>query len=294
MAEAARYLLAHPQDVAVHSMRTLARRAEVPPVTLVRLAQRLGLPGYNDLRQTFVERVLRHGAAAQVAVTRNEQSARAIAAAAQAGTGALAFAESFLAAEHDVLRRAFAGLTEAALDQAATVLAGAPRVFVAARRTSFPAAFTLAYALRKARPGVVLLDDAGGAPEGPLEDAQAGDAFVAFTFAPFSRVTDTLARRAATAGGRLIVVTDIDAAPLRELAGDLFFVAPTLSRAFPESALGALTLANLLAALAVAKLGGEAQKRIRLNERRLVDAGEYLLAGRPTRRSRATVNGRRG
>ena len=71
--------------------------------------------------------------------------------------------------------------------------------------------------------------------------------------------------------------TCIDEAPLRDLAGDLFFVAPTMSRAFPESAGGALAVANLLAALTVAKLGENAQKRIRLNERRLVDAGEYLL-----------------
>lgn len=286
MATAARHLLAHPDDAAVHSMRALARRVGVPPVTLVRLAQRLGLSGYNALRQDFVERLLRNGLATQVAATRNEQSARAIAAAARAGTGAMAFATDFFAAEHDVLRRAFAGLTEAALDRAASVLAGAPRVFVGARRTSFPAAFTLAYALRKARPAVSLLDDAGGAPEAALEDAAAGDAFVAFTFAPFSRVTDALARRAAAAGAQVIVVSDLDAAPLRELAGDLFFVAPTLSRAFPESAGGALALANLLAALAVAKLGADAQRRIRQNERRLVEAGEYLLADGSARRRR--------
>jgi DNA-binding MurR/RpiR family transcriptional regulator len=120
MAEAARYLLAHPEDVAVHSMRSLARRAEVPPVTLVRLAQRLGLPGYGELRQGFVERVLRNSAAAQMAATRNTESARAIAAAADAGTGALAFADGFFAAEHDLLRRAFAGLSETTLDRAAT------------------------------------------------------------------------------------------------------------------------------------------------------------------------------
>lgn len=282
-AKAARYLLAHPEDVAVHSMRALARRAEVPPVTLVRLAQRLGLTGYGELRQRFVDKVLRSGAVAQLAATRNVDSARAIAAA-RAGEGALAFAEAFFVAEHEVLRRAFSGLTEARLAQSAHLLAHAPRVFVAARRTPFPAAFTLAYALRKARPNVTLLDDAGGAPEAALEDVASGDAFIAFTFAPFSRVTDTLARRAADAGAQLLVVSDVDAAPLRELAGPNFYVAPTFSRAFPESAGGALAIANLLAALAVAALGEAAQKRIRLNERRLVETGEYLLTGKGPRR----------
>ena len=85
--------------------------------------------------------------------------------------------------------------------------------------------------------------------------------------------------------------TCIDEAPLRDLAGDLFFVAPTMSRAFPESAGGALAVANLLAALTVAKLGENAQKRIRLNERRLVDAGEYLLTTGSARK-RGTANRR--
>jgi DNA-binding MurR/RpiR family transcriptional regulator len=284
MAEAARYLVAHPKDIAVCSMRELARRAEVPPVTLVRLAQRLGLSGYSGLRRRYVETILRGGQHADHATTRNAESARAIVAAARAGTGLLAFAEAFFAAEHEVLRRALAGLNERSLGLAAELLATAPRVFVVARRTPFPAAFTLVYALRKARRGVMLLDDAGGAPEAALEDATAGDVLVAISFAPFSRVTDALARRAAASGTRIIAISDTTAAPLRELAGELFFVAPTLSRAFPESAGGAVATANLLAALTVARLGDAAQRRIRENERHLVDSGEYLLAGRPSTR----------
>jgi DNA-binding MurR/RpiR family transcriptional regulator len=284
MAEAARYLVAHPEDVAVYSMRELARRADVPPVTLVRLAQRLGLPGYSGLRRRYVETVLRGGQRADPAITRNVESARAIVAAARAGTGLLELAEAFFAAEHEVLRKALAGLNEQSLGSAAELLATAPRVFVVARRTPFPAAFTLAYALRKARQGVMLLDDAGGAPEAALEDAAAGDVLVAISFAPFSRITDAMARRAVATNARIIVISDTTAAPLRELAGDLLFVAPTLSRAFPESAGGAVAIANLLAALTVVKLGEAAQQRIRENEQRLVASGEYLLAHVPAKR----------
>jgi DNA-binding MurR/RpiR family transcriptional regulator len=106
----------------------------------------------------------------------------------------------------------------------------------------------------------MLLDDAGGAPEDALEDAVPGDAFVAITFAPFSRLTDWLARRAAAAGAKVIAISETTAAPMQEVAGDLFFVAPTLSCAFPESAGAALAVANLLAALTVAKLGEAAHQ----------------------------------
>jgi hypothetical protein len=57
-----------------------------------------------------------------------------------------------------------------------------------------------------------------------------------------------------------------------------------LSRAFPESSGGAIALANLLVALAVARLAEPAQERIRKNERFLVESGEYMVAGTRSRR----------
>ncbi|MBR0679586.1 MurR/RpiR family transcriptional regulator [Roseomonas eburnea] len=283
MAGAARHILAHPQDVAVFSMRELARRAGVPPVTLVRLAQRLGLPGYAALRRRYVEGV-RAGRVFGAAATRNTEAARGIAAAAARSGDAGGFAAEFFAAEHDILRAAESGLNAAALDEAVELLAGARRVFVAARRTPFPAAFALAYALRKARPDVLMLDDIAGAPEAPLEDLERGDVIVAITFAPYSRLVLGLVERAARAGARVIGLSDSGATPLARLAGRLLFVAPTASRAFPESALGALALANLLVAMTVARLGAPAQRRIRANEQRIVASGEYLEAGTAMRR----------
>lgn len=282
MAGAARHILAQPQDVAVFSMRELARRAGVPPVTLVRLAQRLGLPGYAALRRRYVDGV-REGRVFGAAATRNAEAARGIADAIARGSGAKGFAAEFFAAEHAILGSAEASLDAAALEEAAGLLAGARRVFVLARRTPFPAAFALAYALRKARPDVLLLDDIAGAPEAALEDAERGDVLVAVTFAPYSRTTLGLARQAAEAGLRIIGLTDAHAAPIGRLAGRLLFAAPTASRAFPESALGTLALANLLVAMTVARLGAPAQRRIRANERRIVNSGEYLEAG-PSRR----------
>ena len=44
---AAKPLLDHPDDVALLSMRELARRAGVPPATMTRLAQRLGFEGFE-------------------------------------------------------------------------------------------------------------------------------------------------------------------------------------------------------------------------------------------------------
>ena len=51
-------------------------------------------------------------------------------------------------------------------------------------------------------------------------------------------------------------------------------------KAFPESTLGAIAIANILAALTISRLSEAARHRIRDNEHFLVDSGEYLLSGR--------------
>ncbi|MBB4264140.1 MurR/RpiR family transcriptional regulator [Bradyrhizobium sp. CIR3A] len=283
--EAAHYLINNPDEAAFHSMREIARRANVPPVSLVRLAQRMGLPGYGELRQRFIDTMRDRQQRDRLSPTRNEQTARALIHKVGEGTRLDDFVESFFAAELDVVRRARAHLSEERLTEAVDLLAAAPRVFVCGRRTSFTPAYTLAYALRKARPNIILLDSPGGAVESVLEDLEAGDAFVAVTFAPFNRLVHQLAEKASRSGARIISITDSFAAPMSELEG-LHFVAQSSGQAFPESTLGAIAIAHLLAALAIGRLGEPAQARIRENERFLHGSGEYLLSGKLIKRRR--------
>lgn len=283
--EAAHYLINNPDEAAFHSMREMARRANVPPVSLVRLAQRMGLPGYGELRQRFIDTMRDRQQRDRLSTTRNEQTARALIHQVGGGTPLDDFVESFFAAELDVVRRARAHLSEERLTEAVGLLATAPRVFVCGRRTSFAPAYTLAYALRKARPNIILLDSPGGAPESALEDLEPGDAFVAVTFAPFNRLVHQLAEKASRSGARIISITDSFAAPMSELEG-LHFVAQSFGQAFPESTLGAIAVAQLLAALAIGRLGEPAQVRIRENERFLHGSGEYLLSGKLIKRRR--------
>ncbi|MEJ2625350.1 MAG: MurR/RpiR family transcriptional regulator, partial [Pseudolabrys sp.] len=55
--EAARWVIDHPDDVALLSTHEQARRAGVTVATMTRLAQRLGMPGYEDVRKLFADAV---------------------------------------------------------------------------------------------------------------------------------------------------------------------------------------------------------------------------------------------
>src|SRR5918997_2066115 len=54
---AARYVLDRPGDVALLSMREQARQAGVPPATMTRLAKRLGLDGYDAVRELYAQAI---------------------------------------------------------------------------------------------------------------------------------------------------------------------------------------------------------------------------------------------
>jgi DNA-binding MurR/RpiR family transcriptional regulator len=57
---AARYIVDHPRDVALLSMREQARQAGVQPATMTRLAKQLGFDGYDAIRERYAE-ALREG-----------------------------------------------------------------------------------------------------------------------------------------------------------------------------------------------------------------------------------------
>jgi DNA-binding MurR/RpiR family transcriptional regulator len=283
--EAAHYVINNADEIPFYSMREIARRANVQPVNLVRLAQRLGLKGYGDLRQQFIDTTPERHQRDRQSLHRNELSARTLITEMGKRSGLTVFVDSFFATEQAVVEQARMHLSEERLESAVDLLARAPKVYVVGRRTAFTPAYTLAYTLRKARPNIVLLDTPGGAPEGALDDIRPDDAFVAVTFAPFNRLVHGLTERASLSGAQIIAITDSFAAPISKFAGPLHFVAQSSGRAFPESTLGAIAIANILAALTIGRLGEVAQRRIRDNERFLVNSGEYLLSS-GTRSSR--------
>jgi DNA-binding MurR/RpiR family transcriptional regulator len=272
VANAITFLLANRDEIPVRSMRELAKRAKVAPVTLVRLAQRLGFEGFEDFRKVFVDAYMAHRG-------RNLEQAAEIVTLAQK-EGALGFAARFAEREIEAQRRAIGELSEKALIGAAEALMQAERVFVVGRRPFFAAAYAFAYALGKARLQVHLLDTGGGLGLEP-EISGAGDVLLAFTSHPYSRITLGLAEAAHTHGATVIAITDSERAPIARCAKHVF-VTINKSYAFPDSTVGAQLIGNVLVGLTVSRLGAAALDRIRANEGQIERSGEYV-AGQPPR-----------
>jgi DNA-binding MurR/RpiR family transcriptional regulator len=265
-ARAIRFVLTHGDEVAVQSMRELAKQAGVAPVTLVRIAQKLRFEGFEEFRTAYVEALMARAG-------RNRGQASRLISLGQM-EGVLGFAAKLVDAEAEIQRQTLASLSERQLKAAVKDLMSAERVFVAGRRSLFAAACSLTYSLSKAKPNTHLLDVGGGIGT-EMDGLSAKDVFVGFSFHPYSRITASLAERARGQGAKVIAVTDSPDSPIGRNAHHVF-ITLVHGYGFPDSIVGAQTIANILVGLTVSQMGQLALERISANEAQIRNSGELM------------------
>lgn len=250
MRQAARFVVDHPDDVALLTMREQARRAGVLPATMTRLAQRLGYDGFDAVRDLYAAAVragdlgFAGGAGRQLAAQREK--------------GASGLADAHLAAVSDDLAALRAPEALERLGAAAALLAAAPRLYCLGLRASFPPAWAAAYLLGLIDDRAILLDDGAALLADRARGAGEGDAALVFGFAPYTRATVEAARGLADRGVALVAVTDSPLSPLARAARVTIRVGGGESPAFFRSFAAAFAVAEVLAALIAGQRGDAA------------------------------------
>jgi len=259
----AAFLLDHPDEVAVSSMRKVAESAGVQPAALVRLAQQLGFPGWNELRSLFVARVR----------TRPEPLAsRARSLVAGRAKGGLA--HELLVAQQQNLE-ATTARNARALAEAAQVLRKAKHVYVAGFRSCYAVAFGLAYGYRLFRPSVSVLGGEAGTLEMQLLGIERDSATIVISFAPYSTEAVRVAEAVLARGSQLIAMTDSAVSPIALNAAKVLVFEHESPSFFP-SLLAATALAESLVAHLLALEGAGAVARLEEIERTLNARGAYV------------------
>lgn len=255
---AAQWVLDNPRDVALLSMRAQARRAGVTPASMTRFAQRMGLDGYESLRDLYAER-LRRGEAefsgkVEALVARRRRD----------GDGALAFDLAETLERHMVVLRQPAALDM--VTKAASVMAGARRVHVLGYRSSYPVACHFAYVYGLAGGAVRLLDGPGGTGPDALREAGEGDALLVVSVKPYTRAAVELVDYALARGLDVVAITDSVVSPLVERARTAIIV-PIDSPSFFHTMTPAFAVAEALAAILAAAAGESGLAAVREMER---------------------------
>lgn len=259
----AAFLLDHPDEVAVSSMRKVAERAQVQPASLVRLSQQLGFPGWNELRELFVARVR----------TRPERlTSRARSLVKTNAKDALAH-DLLVAHQHNLELTAVHNAR--AMVEAARLLKRASHVHVAGFRSCYPVAFGLLYGYRLFRPSVSLLNGEAGTLEMQLHGIQRDSATVVISFAPYSAEAARVADAAREKGSKLIAITDSAVSPIA-LHADKVLIFSHESPSFFPSLVAATAIAESLVAHLLALEGASAVEQIEKAEHALHSKGAYL------------------
>lgn len=254
---AARFILDQPNDVALLSMREQARRAGVQPHTMTRLAQRLGLSGYDEIKSLYQEAIsdgsLGFSKKADVQVQSQRLKGERALAAEIASTMSRQIARF---AEPEMLDRLVA---------VADLLDSAERIFCLGLRSCHAVVAQFAYVMSFLGDRTILLDAAAGIGLDPLQSITDRDVLIAISVEPYARVTVEAVQHAADAAVPIVAITDSLASPLSVVARETILV-PTDSPSFYHTIAPAFVVGEILAAVMAGRGGDRSLAAIRKRE----------------------------
>jgi DNA-binding MurR/RpiR family transcriptional regulator len=263
---AARWVVDHPGEAGLLSMRQQAARAGVSPPTMVRLARGLGLDDYAALRRPFqmlmAGRAVDYGRRASVL---------------QAAPGARRvdrLARELSASQIDDVQSVIALNRPPAVEAAVAAIAGARRVGFIGVRASFGIAFEFRYAYNLIARNGVLFEGIGGTLQDQVDTLARGDVLVAISHEPYSMPTVRAVDAAAGRGVSVVALTDSTLSPLaRKAAHTLLYQTDSVS--FFPSMIAPLALVELLLAQLAVRGGKAVLARLAEVDRRLTEQHAY-------------------
>ena len=258
--QAARYILDRPRDVALLTMRQQARAAGVQPATMTRLAQHLGLEGYDAVRELYAQ-AFREGGF-DLARRADKQMAR------QKLRGDLALAAEIASSFATQVAALAEPETLAQLVAAAAALAGARRIYCLGMRSCFPAMAYFHYVTSLVREGVVLFSGLGGLGADGLRSATSDDVLLVNTVRPYTRAVVQAVDYARSRDVPVVAITDSAVSPVADRAQHVILVSID-SPSFFHTMAPSFTATEILASLATGRGGANALKALKETEAQL-------------------------
>ena len=263
----ARYVLDRPRDVALLSMREQARQAGVQPATMTRLAKRLGMEGYDEVRELYAAAVRDGGLgfAGKAGVQVVSQKLK----------GDRALAADMLKSIGKQIERLAATANLDRLVAAARALASARRIYCLGLRSSHSVAWHLHYVLTLVGDRSIHIDGIGATGADALARATNRDILLVASVMPYTRLTVELAEYAVRRGIAVVAITDSEVAPLAQIAQDVIIV-PTESPSFFHAMSPAFAVAEVLGAVIAGRGGEEALASLRHSDGHLAALNTHL------------------
>lgn len=263
--KAARFMVEHPEDIGLNSMRSVARDAGVKPATITRLTKTLGFDGYEKLREPFRQR-LRTNSPEFAAKLQDVQKRGVI------GDESL-FAD-LRAQELANIEHSLSDDNYPIMLEAAQTIHESRRVYVLGLRGAHAPAFLFHYAFQLFQENSQLLDSSAGIFADQLRGIRPDDSLLVISFPPYTQLTIDAVEYAADAGAKIVAVTDSIVSPAAKAAAHTI-VTKNKSPSFYHSFTGALAVTQALITMLVTKAGGDALQIVEEAEKQLSRISAY-------------------
>ena len=262
---AARWVREHPSALGLQSMRQSAEAAGVAPATMTRLAQALGVGGFEGLRAPVIQHL---SETSRRSSPLNEQGSP------EGGRGAIGGLVQSLVANV----RSIENNSPATLKAAARGLLAARSVAFLGMRASFGIAHHLQYTCDWIRPGTWLASEPASGGSDRLADLSEADLLVVVSQAPYTRPVVEWAQELHARGVPVLALTDSPLSPLAPVARWVLLF-DTHASGFFHSMAGAQALAEVLMNEVAAGGGTGVAQRLSGRQQRHRDARTYWERG---------------
>lgn len=203
-----RYTMSHPNEMGLETIAVIAKRAEVPPSSLIRFAKSFGFSGFSEMQKVFQQGLVSRMSEYQKRVQNLDLEMSQLKEGDKSNLG------HFVHGGIQALQSLQNTVTDEQIENAALILAESNVVHIAAQRRSFPVAAYLTYAFSHLGVANMLLDSVGGMFAEQGKTIRQGDALLAVSFSPYANEVLKLADNAQEHGVPVIVITDSILSPL--------------------------------------------------------------------------------
>ena len=213
------FLTQNPNDVAVHSVNSIAERCGIHASSFVRFAQSLGYKGFKELQALFQKRLATAapGFEARVKALESELSA-------SPERSEMGFLRELVVRDIASLQLLLDEIDAADLTAAADLLFKAEVVYLLGQLRSAPVAELLRYVLTMLGKRCVLLDAGGGLATHMARSIGKDDVLMAVSFRFYANEVVNIVDEAGQRGTDINAITDSTLSPLAKWARVLFAV----------------------------------------------------------------------
>lgn len=209
-----RYILDHPNDIALETLAVIASRCGVQPSAIVRFAKSFGFEGASQMQKLFRDGLLNNSVALGYS-ERVRQLDRATNAKGADPANLLAeFVEGNALAIHNLLQT----VDGADMKRAVDAISAAVMVHVVGFRRSFPVASYLAYSLLQAGKRTAFIDGVAGLAMPQAQATGKGDLLIAISFQPYAAETVAIVEVARGQGAKVLAISDSLVSPIAKAA----------------------------------------------------------------------------